>query len=453
MREDIAQRRRAGPTGPNVQIIDPSQGQSCTSAPGAPATEESITWNSAGQPGAPGPVGPQGPGGPAGAAGPSGPAGHTITINGETFTISGLKATGTVANVLPPPAANPKGRSVGQLTLGSGRRATTFNVLGWGATGGARATAGRAGRPATGELLITKLVDKSSPNLLKACASGKHFHRAYLTLRKAGENPLEVTLTDALISSYPRRARRASRPRPCRSPSPRSSTATPPPSDLHAVLVARHGSSRTPLGAGGVPAADRRVREAVAARPAGGCVDNRAIERAMTATAEAIPGAQRTAIASLAAAFVLVALKLGTGLATGSLAFVSAGVESSGDVIAALLTLGAIRIAGRPADREHNYGHRRAENIAALGESGIVFVGGCIIAVEAIKRLVNGGGDLHASWYLFAVIGIALCIDITRIVISLRAARRYGSAAFAPMRSISPVTRSARSPYSRACCS
>ena len=75
-------------------------------------------------------------------------------------------------------------------------------MLGWGATGGARATAGRAGRPATGELLITKLVDKSSPTLLKACATGKHFHRAYLTLRKAGENPLEVTLTDALISSY-----------------------------------------------------------------------------------------------------------------------------------------------------------------------------------------------------------------------------------------------------------
>ena len=126
----------------------------------------------------------------------------------------------------------------------------------------------------------------------------------------------------------------------------------------------------------------------------------------------------------------MVALKLGTGLATGSLALVSAGVESSGDVIAAVLTLGAIRIAVRPADRDHNYGHRRAENIAALGEAGIVFVGGCVIAFEAIKRLVDGGGDLHASWYLFAVIGIALCIDITRIVISLRAAERYGSAAF-----------------------
>ena len=59
-----------------------------------------------------------------------------------------------------------------------------------------------------------------------------------------------------------------------------------------------------------------------------------------------------------------------------------------------------------------------------------MFVSGCIIAFEAIRRLVQCGGDLRASWYLFAVIGIALCIDITRIVISLRAAKRYASAAF-----------------------
>lgn len=161
-----------------------------------------------------------------------------------------------------------------------------------------------------------------------------------------------------------------------------------------------------------------------------GSVDNREIDENAPLPAVAVPGAQRTAIVSLAAACILVALKLGTGLATGSLALVSAGVESSGDVIAALLTLGAIRIAGRPADQEHNYGHRRAENIAALGEAGIVFVGGCIIAFEAIRRLVEGGGDLHASWYLFAVVGIALCVDITRIVISLRAAQQYRSAAF-----------------------
>jgi cation diffusion facilitator family transporter len=139
---------------------------------------------------------------------------------------------------------------------------------------------------------------------------------------------------------------------------------------------------------------------------------------------------RRTAMWSLVAAGVLVLLKLGTGLFTGSLALISAGVESSGDVIAALLTLLAIRMALRPADRSHNYGHRRAENIAALGEAAIVAVGGAIIAFEAIRLLIEGGHEVDARWYVFVVIAVALAIDVSRIVISLRAARKYNSAAF-----------------------
>lgn len=145
---------------------------------------------------------------------------------------------------------------------------------------------------------------------------------------------------------------------------------------------------------------------------------------------ESAAAQRRTALWSLVAAGVLVVLKLGTGLATGSLALVSAGVESSGDVIAALLTLLAIRLAVRPADRDHNYGHRRAENIAALGEAAIVFVAGCIIAFEAVRLLIEGGHDVDTGWYVFVVIAIALVIDVSRITISLRAARKYNSAAF-----------------------
>jgi len=153
-------------------------------------------------------------------------------------------------------------------------------------------------------------------------------------------------------------------------------------------------------------------------------------EAAAIVDRETDAGPRRIATVSLLAAVVLVVLKLGTGLATGSLALVSAGIESSGDVIAAVLTLGAVALATRPADAEHNYGHRRAENIAALGEAAIVFVGGCIITFEAIKRLINGGQHIDTDWYVFVVIAIALSIDVSRIVISLRAARQYSSAAF-----------------------
>src|SRR5271156_7064621 len=99
---------------------------------------------------------------------------------------------------------------------------------------------------------------------------------------------------------------------------------------------------------------------------------------------EASPTPRRTTIASIVAAGVLVALKLGVGLATGSLGLVSSGIESSGDVIAAALTFFAVRLGGRPADFEHPYGHRRAENLGALGEAAILLGGGVLVSVDAI---------------------------------------------------------------------
>jgi cation diffusion facilitator family transporter len=140
-------------------------------------------------------------------------------------------------------------------------------------------------------------------------------------------------------------------------------------------------------------------------------------------------GQSRTALVSIAAATLLVVLKLGTGIATGSLALISAGIESSGDVVAAVLTFFAIRLGGRPADADHPYGHRRAENLGALGEAAILAGGGVFIVTEAIGQLTGGTESLHARWYVFAVIGVAILIDVSRIVVSLRTARKYRSAA------------------------
>jgi cation diffusion facilitator family transporter len=146
---------------------------------------------------------------------------------------------------------------------------------------------------------------------------------------------------------------------------------------------------------------------------------------------ESVSGQGRTALASIVAAGVLVALKLGTGLLTGSLALTSAGIESSGDVIAAILTFAAIKLGGRPADAEHPYGHRRAENLAALAEAAIIAAGGLIVTFEAVRQLLGHSVEpLQARWYIFVVIGAALAIDASRILVSVAAARRYNSAAF-----------------------
>src|SRR5712671_3664446 len=110
---------------------------------------------------------------------------------------------------------------------------------------------------------------------------------------------------------------------------------------------------------------------------------------------------RRTTLVSIAVAGVLVAIKLGVGLGTGSLGLVSAGIESSGDVIAAVLTFFAVRLGGRPADRDHPYGHRRAENLGALGEAAILLGGAVLVSIEAAGRLSSSGAPPQIHWYQF----------------------------------------------------
>jgi cation diffusion facilitator family transporter len=142
-----------------------------------------------------------------------------------------------------------------------------------------------------------------------------------------------------------------------------------------------------------------------------------------------LTGERRTATVSILAAACLTALKLITGLLTGSLGLVSTGIESSGDVVAASVTLFAVRVSARPADADHPYGHRRAENLSALMEAAILLVGGGVVVVEGIQRLTGTGASLSARWYVFAVIVVAIGADLSRFVVSLRTSARYGSAA------------------------
>lgn len=146
-------------------------------------------------------------------------------------------------------------------------------------------------------------------------------------------------------------------------------------------------------------------------------------------TTDLSPAPRGTTIVPIFAAGLLVALKLGVGLATASLGLISAGIESSGDLIAAALTFFAVRLGGRPADTGHPYGHRRAENLGAMGESAILLAGGLLVSVEAIRHLLRAGRPPELHWYQFAVIGVALVLDVSRTAISMAAARRYRSPA------------------------
>src|SRR5213078_4479123 len=95
---------------------------------------------------------------------------------------------------------------------------------------------------------------------------------------------------------------------------------------------------------------------------------------------------RRTALVSVVAACVLISLKLATGLATNSLGLVSEAVHSGTDLVAALLTLFAVGVSGRPADVGHQYGHGKAEHLSALAEGVILVAASILIAWRAVSH-------------------------------------------------------------------
>src|SRR6185437_5065020 len=82
----------------------------------------------------------------------------------------------------------------------------------------------------------------------------------------------------------------------------------------------------------------------------------------------------------------------------------------------------------RPADRHHAYGHGKAENLAALAEAAFLALLSLVVAYAAIRRF-GDPPELELAWWVFVVIGVVIVVDATRMLLSFRAARRYGSAA------------------------
>jgi cation diffusion facilitator family transporter len=100
----------------------------------------------------------------------------------------------------------------------------------------------------------------------------------------------------------------------------------------------------------------------------------------------------RAAAVSIASNSCLIVLKVGAGLVTGSVGILSDGVHSLMDLIASLIAWASVRKSDAPADASHRYGHEKLEDLAAGAQALLLLVGAVFIAVEAIRRLINGGG-------------------------------------------------------------
>ena len=139
---------------------------------------------------------------------------------------------------------------------------------------------------------------------------------------------------------------------------------------------------------------------------------------------------RRTALVSIVAACVLIAVKLVAGLATHSLGLLSEAAHSGTDLIAAILTFVALGVAVRPADTGHPYGHGKAEHLAALAEAAILVVASLLIAWRALGRLFGSNPtQVDPRWYALVVIALVIVVDFVRASVSFRAGRRYRSPA------------------------
>jgi cation diffusion facilitator family transporter len=131
---------------------------------------------------------------------------------------------------------------------------------------------------------------------------------------------------------------------------------------------------------------------------------------------------------SMFAAVGITLLKLLTGILTGSLGMLSEAAHSFIDLIASGITLLTVRVADRPADEEHNYGHGKLENLSAAVET-VLMVASCVwIAQASIGRMVHHRHlDLRWSVWPFAVLLLSMAVDYTRSRSLHKVAREHRS--------------------------
>jgi cation diffusion facilitator family transporter len=135
------------------------------------------------------------------------------------------------------------------------------------------------------------------------------------------------------------------------------------------------------------------------------------------------------AAASVLAAVFLAATKLVIGLLTGSLGILAEAAHSALDLVAAVITLFAIRVSDRPADETHLYGHGKVENLSALAETMLLLLTCVWIIYEAIHRLFFVTVDVDPSLWAFLVMGMSIVVDFSRSRALARVAKKYRSQA------------------------
>jgi len=124
----------------------------------------------------------------------------------------------------------------------------------------------------------------------------------------------------------------------------------------------------------------------------------------------------------------LIVFKATVAWLTGSISVVAQATDSLLDLVAGIVTFSAVRIAAKPADEEHPYGHGKAEDIAGVVQGSLIFAAAGLIVYASIRRILEGSTIELAE----AGIGVMLASIVVSILLSrhlLKVARANRSAA------------------------
>jgi ferrous-iron efflux pump FieF len=127
----------------------------------------------------------------------------------------------------------------------------------------------------------------------------------------------------------------------------------------------------------------------------------------------------RAALASVAMALLLIALKGWAAIETGSMAMLGSLADSGLDLIASIVVLLGVRIAAVPADHNHRFGHGKAEAIAAMVQVALIAVSALAIGYRSVQRLVRGAETEQAE------LGIAVSLAAMAVTLALIAYQRH----------------------------
>ncbi len=138
--------------------------------------------------------------------------------------------------------------------------------------------------------------------------------------------------------------------------------------------------------------------------------------------------ASRVAIISIISNSLLTLLKVGAAWATGSVSILSEAVHSSMDLLASFIAFVAVRISRQPADRDHPWGHGKAENLSGVAEGILIFVAAGLIISEAIQKIVQPH-PMTQPLIGVVIMGISAVVNTGVAFVLFRTAKKTGSLA------------------------